>query len=362
MALIQSQLVEQMKQLLTPGFENPEMTHGSCLLCITDEQMCHFIVMEVAPMLRIYGGQHAKPDAVIKMPLETFELIATHADRVDFRDPYVIGSIELEGDRDLVNYFGKLMLQPSQDTSDRLDPLLARECAAYHLTQIERVAQVTELELLQTLADCKPIVITQPKFPHPHTDWSIDALVKQYGDVDLRVRSKDEQETLGQFVQRMQQAQSQTTKITEGHTKAYTEGCTLPEVMAAEFVPAYFSLHDYIEPQIWLGNVPTHVAASSLHRDPLDGFLYQVMGRKKLLMYAPDQAPLLYPMKAYNNYQPCWVKPEAPDFERYPAFAKAKPIEVILHPGELLIQPAGWFHVVYCLDTPTFSVSHFYRH
>jgi hypothetical protein len=254
------------------------------------------------------------------------------------------------------------MLQPSPDTCERLDPLLARACPAYGLTQIERVEQVTELALLQALADCRPMVITQPKFAHPHTDWSIDALVEKYGDVDLRVRSKDEQETLGQFVQRMQQAQNQTTKITEGHTKAYTEGCALPEVMAAEFVPAYFSLHDYIEPQIWLGNVPTHVAASSLHRDPLDGFLYQVIGRKRLLMFAPDQAPLLYPMKAYNNYQPCWVKPEEPDLERYPKFKQARPIEVILHPGELLVQPAGWFHVVYCLDTPTFSVSHFYRH
>jgi len=59
---------------------------------------------------------------------------------------------------------------------------------------------------------------------------------------------------------------------------------------------------------------------------------------------------------------PFWVKPEEPYFERYPQFKHAKPIEVILRPGELLIQPAGWFHVVYCLDTPTFSVSHFYRH
>ena len=360
--MMQSQLVEQMQQLLTPGFENPEGIKGTCQLCVTHEQESYLLVMEVTPLLRVYGGKHINPNAIITMPFDTFELIAAHADRVDFRDPYVIGSIALEGDRDLVNYFGKLMLQPSEDTSNRLDYLLTRECPAYSLTQIERVAQVTELELLQALAECKPMVITQPKFAHPHTDWSIDALVQQYGDVDLRVRSKDEKETLGQFVQRMQQAQSQTSKITEGHTKAYTEGCALPEVMAAEFVPAYFSLHDYIEPQIWLGNVPTHVAASSLHRDPLDGFLYQVIGRKKLLMFAPDQAPLLYPMKAYNNYQPCWVRPEEPDFERYPQFKHAKPIEVILRPGELLIQPAGWFHAVYCLDTPTFSVSHFYRH
>ena len=359
---MQAQLVEQMQQLLGLGFENPEGLHGSCQLHIESESQSYALVMEVVPQLRVYGGKHLNPDAIIKMPMETFELIAAHADRVDFRDPYVIGSIELEGDRDLVNYFGKLMLQPSQDTRDRLDPLLHKDFESYQASDIERVEQITELELLQALAQCKPLIVTQPKAAKEHTHWSLAQLMQDYGDEPLQVRSKDEHETVSQFIQRMGAAHLHTGKIVEGHTKAYTEGCALPAAMAPEFVPAYFSLHDYIEPQIWLGNVPTNVAASSLHRDPMDGFLYQVMGRKKLLMYSPDQAPLLYPMKAYNNYQPCWVKPEEPDLERYPEFAKAKPIEVILQPGELLIQPAGWFHVVYCLDSPTFSVSHFYRH
>ena len=357
-----SQLVLQVQHVLSLGFENPEAIIGRCQLNITDASTNHFVVMEVSPKLRVYGGQTSEPDAVITIPLASLELIAAHSEQVDFRDPSVIGTIQLQGDRVLASYFGKLMLKPSQDTMNRLDPLLERKCEAYAIQSIERVESITELELLQTLADCKPIVITNPKVPTPYHQWSLEKLVEKYGDVPLIVRSIDEQETMGEFITRMQQAQPTHGKITEGHTKAYTEGCTLPDVMGEEFVPPYFSLHDYIEPQIWLGNVPTHIAASSLHRDPLDGFLYQVMGRKKLLMYAPDQAPYLYPMKAYNNYQPCWVKPETPDLKRYPDFAKARPIEVVLAPGEMLIQPAGWFHVVYCLDTPTFSVSHFYRH
>lgn len=63
-----------------------------------------------------------------------------------------------------------------------------------------------------------------------------------------------------------------------------------------------------------MGAVPTHIPTSSLHRDPLTGFLFQVMGRKRLDLYSADQADLLYPMKAYNLYQPCWFKPEAPDY------------------------------------------------
>jgi hypothetical protein len=31
-------------------------------------------------------------------------------------------------------------------------------------------------------------------------------------------------------------------------------------------------------------------------------------------------------------------------------------------PGELIIQPAGWFHQVYALDSPNMSVSYFWRY
>lgn len=181
-----------------------------------------------------------------------------------------------------------------------------------------------------------------------------------YGEILLRVKSATEKETLAQFVDRLRQAPSQNTaQIIEGHTKVYTEGCALPWQMKDDFLPHYFTTHDYTPPQIWFGSVPVNVPASSLHRDPLDGFLYQIMGRKKVLLYSPDQDSNLYPMKAYNNYQPCWVKPERPDFEYFPNFQKARKVEVILHPGEILVQPAGWFHAVYCLDSPTFSVSYF---
>ena len=67
-------------------------------------------------------------------------------------------------------------------------------------------------------------------------------------------------------------------------------------------------------------------------------------------------------LKAYNNYQPCWFKPEAPDFAIYPKAREAKCVSVTLNPGELLVQPAGWFHQVYALDSPNMSVSYFWRY
>ena len=144
--------------------------------------------------------------------------------------------------------------------------------------------------------------------------------------------------------------------------KAYTEGSRLPDEMWENFGSMYFDREDFVPPQLWLGSVPTDVPATPLHRDPLTGFLFQVMGRKRLDLYSADQADLLYPYKSYNTYQKCWFQPDQPDYEKYPKARQAKCISVELHPGELLVQPAGWFHQVYALDSPTMSVSYFWRY
>jgi len=352
-------------ELLNRGFENPENVSGVFLMAIFDDENVlndpvHLQLM-AGSSLRVELGDVTKPDAKASMPLGSLKRILNESQWLDFRDPSLMSTIALEGNRDLVNFFARMILHPNEEMRQRLEYWDDKDEAIFSASEFERVKRPTEHYILQALADCRPFIITDVPVNRPHTDWSLDYLNKIYSNTPLRVRAKNEQETLGEFLLRMDEANSFTGKITDGHTKAYTEGCALPEAMRAEFVPAYFTLHDYIEPQIWLGNVPVNVPASSLHRDPMDGFLYQIMGRKKMVMYAPNQAKYLYPLKAYNNYQPCWVEPMDPNYDRYPEFKKAKPVEVILNPGELLIQPAGWFHAVYCLDSPTFSVSHFYR-
>lgn len=355
--------VAGLAELLENGFENPEGITGRVQLNVPGPGNAYPLSIQFNPTeLEIHYTWLQRPDATLTLPLETAERIVNTITEVDFRDPVIMGTIHLDGDLDLINHIAKALLRPSDDTRERFDLAARLDTEAYALTDIPRVANPPELEILESMASGRPMIITDLEMPIPHDQWSLERLEAEYGDVPLRVRSADQKETVAQFIKRVRSANLNTDRVIEGHTKAYTEGCFLPEPMHKDFMPNHFTRDDYIEPQIWLGSVPVNVPASSLHHDPLDGFLYQIMGRKKLVLYAPDQAPYLYPMKAYNNYQPCWVKPEAPDYERFPEFVKASGIEVVLNPGELLIQPAGWFHAVYCLDSPTFSVSYFFRH
>ena len=165
------------------------------------------------------------------------------------------------------------------------------------------------------------------------------------------------------FVEELQAYQTNPyDDLIEGFVKPYTEGAQLPQAMLPDFGPLFFDREDFIAPQLWLGAVPTHIPTSSLHRDPLTGFLLQVIGRKTLELYSADQADLVYPMKSYNNYQPCWFKPEAPDYALYPKARAARSLSVTLQPGDVLVQPAGWFHQVYARDSPNMSVSYFWRY
>lgn len=356
-------LVEALAGLVRGGFENPEGISGKVQLSIPGDGDVYPLSINFTPAeLEIQYDWINQPDATLTLPLETAELIVESITEIDFRDPEVMGTIIVEGNLELINQIAKSLLRPSQDTQERFELAKNLDTDAYALNQIPRVSDPTELEILESIAAGRPMIITNPRLKNEAGGWSLDRLEAEYGKVPLRVRSADQRETVAEFITRVRSADTNSGQIIEGHTKAYTEGCFLPEPMHKDFMPNHFSRNDYIEPQIWLGSVPVDVPASSLHHDPLDGFLYQIMGRKKLIMYAPDQAAYLYPMKAYNNYQPCWAKPESPNYQLFPEFAKARAIEVVLHPGELLVQPAGWFHAVYCLDSPTFSVSYFLKH
>lgn len=298
-------------------------------------------------------------DATIKLSMAALFKITSSINNVDYRDPTIISQIQFSGDGSLINHVAQSLLSPSKSNKDRLDFATSTLQSAYSINTLERIHQPTELTILDYLNQGCPIIATG-LLPIEGQQWTLDKLVEKYGGVVLRVRSADWKETVSEFVDRL--CTSGLRSHNAAKMKVYTEGSTLPTEMRSDFLPHRFCLDDFIEPQIWLGSVPTDIPASHLHRDPLDGFLFQIMGRKKLTLFSPDQAEFLYPKKAWNNYQPCWVAPHKPRLDLFPKFAFARPIEVVLHPGELLIQPAGWFHVVHCLDSPTWSVSYFMRH
>lgn len=94
---------------------------------------------------------------------------------------------------------------------------------------------------------------------------------------------------------------------------------------------------------LWFGPPGT---VTPFHYDSMNVLLAQVLGRKLVTMIPSFQTPLMYNrIGVYSD-----VTYEAPDYDLYPLFRNAIPIEVLLEPGQALFIPVGWWHHVRSLD------------
>lgn len=81
----------------------------------------------------------------------------------------------------------------------------------------------------------------------------------------------------------------------------------------------------------------------------------QVYGRKQFIVYEPGQEAFLYPEKEHP-WKSGVHEYYKPDYEKYPLFKNAKPITDIVHPGETIFVPKGWWHTARSLE-PTISIA-----
>jgi hypothetical protein len=122
----------------------------------------------------------------------------------------------------------------------------------------------------------------------------------------------------------------------------------LPELADDVRVPDYCRHAPWQNTRFWLSAADT---GAPLHRDLAENLFFQVVGRKRFLLYPPSASPWLYsnPLRsALPNYSR--FDAERPDYARFPLCRAVEPIEVILEPGDALYLPTRWWHQTRSLD------------
>ena len=95
---------------------------------------------------------------------------------------------------------------------------------------------------------------------------------------------------------------------------------------------------------IWAGHGG---GATPIHFDALSNFFTQLVGRKRVLVFPPAQSWRLYPYPASHPMDSyAMVDVEEPDLHRYPGLARARALETILEPGDVLWLPSFNWHYV----------------
>ncbi|XP_032086533.1 bifunctional peptidase and arginyl-hydroxylase JMJD5 isoform X3 [Thamnophis elegans] len=191
--------------------------------------------------------------------------------------------------------------------------------------------------------------------------WSVDYLLQLAGNrtvpVELGARYTDQDwsqnlMTVAEFIRQfVEQANP------KGYLAQHQLFDQIPELKEDIGIPDYCCLGKNEEEEItinaWFGPSGT---ISPLHQDPQQNFLVQVMGRKYVRLFSPDQSEKLYPHEGHLLHNTSQVDVEHPDLEKFPNFKAAAFQDCILSPGEVLFIPASYWHYVRALDT-SFSVS-----
>jgi hypothetical protein len=129
----------------------------------------------------------------------------------------------------------------------------------------------------------------------------------------------------------------------------YLGNLELRELNRFCYWPAYFTKPG--PPRFWLGPAGT---VTPLHADYDDNLFVQIWGSKRIFLAPPHHDEFLYTREANALLFGSPFDPERPDFEKFPLARQVAMTECIVHPGDMLYVPAGWYHQVRSL---TFSLS-----
>ncbi len=111
-------------------------------------------------------------------------------------------------------------------------------------------------------------------------------------------------------------------------------------------------------PKLWLGGP----VKTQIHNDRDHNLCCVIAGRRRFVLFPPEQVANLYIGPLDNPPPLSFVDPEAPDFDAFPRFREALKSALVAHlgPGDALLMPRYWWHHVTSRDAYNAMVNYWW--
>lgn len=229
------------------------------------------------------------------------------------------------------------------------------------------------------VAKRQPVIVTgHVPIREAASRWSLDHLVAHHPDHRVTVEFYEDGNRNRQWAYKTMTLGEYVSLIRQPGERAryYLAQKSLKDVLPnlAKDVPPPAFLSETVEetdPVVFLG-IDTYTGAH-YHFAPNEAVLMQIVGRKKVVLFPAEQYQCFYPrpwfLKRSNwsrvpfadraqDLDAAWMPEDAR--KKFPRIGRVNAMECVLAPGELLIIPQGWFHIVYGLGE-SLSVTYFWH-
>lgn len=221
------------------------------------------------------------------------------------------------------------------------------------ITAVPRIRRPDAAAFRTRAAAGLPFLVTGLVERWPLVRFTPAQLRERFGDVPVRARVGDYINTAFAPDRAMRDMAMRDyldlSEAPQDGLPPYVGNLELRELNGMCHWPGYFDKMG--PPRFWLGPART---VTPLHCDYDDNIFAQIWGSKRIFLAPPHHDEFLYVREANPVLFGSPFDPEAPDFDAFPLARRAALVEVVVHPGDMLYVPAGWYHQVRAL---TFSLS-----
>ncbi len=223
----------------------------------------------------------------------------------------------------------------------------------FKLSKVDKVADISSKEFLQEYkANSKPVVLKNITKDWPAKKrWSLEYFESLGGDKEVNLYDSKPSTDY-----KLQHAAETSMPLRE-YFKILRDGEQDLRMFFFDMLREIPTLKDdFSFPKIGLKffkKLPVMFVAGNRAKvqmhfdiDYADIFLCHFGGKKKVILFPPDQTPLMYHVPcSFSAYYD--VDFENPDYEKYPALKYVKGgCEVELEHGDVLYIPPGWWHYI----------------